>query len=651
MALIPGLNVNPCGYYAGVWPFNNMMHGAAGEIPGLSGGWTGLSTTYVDADLWITGAPNNTNVYTKLHDADQDPLLTYQHLRTGRYTVTWTGLWTLTLEGTAGMYTVTENLPNRYSIDISDGKSVLNCRIQNSTTGGPTLNASNNIKIFHEDDEDDAVADVLWQRNYVQAHKHAKILRFMDCQIANITVGTALEYSDIPTMNHRTWGNLRYPYKLMAMLCAEVQADMWLSFPVTTTVDHMRRAAADIASVTAFTGKIYLEAGNEVWLFTITRAYLRDYIGKGLDPDGDGQTIALYTFNTGAVLAAKGDTATYNAQSDNHKCANAMGLVMSRLWDAFETATVYGAVPGRSKTRRVHAGQTTSFGANQAALWQYDIVATSTRLKDMIDVGAIAPYIDPIATAAIPTITLPALIRAKNYLNPLSDWLDVFKAGITLRLAAWETYRTSLATMSPQAAFHTYECGVQQYVTLFSIDAQYFAYTLDTAGNDSMDFGTSIATAFDDGEQVHLSGGSSTPSASLSAGGLYYIRKNGTNKLWIYATLAAYNADTVPDGTGAAALNASAGTRYATNWTRQELLDTRIKQFLNSSYGRALYDDYKTRAFDGKFVSFIHFSDLGGSWIGGCWDIDDTQFTTVTKRSKWLKDKRYCHGTNRADCV
>lgn len=640
--LIPGLNLSPPGYFQQIWPFNDMMLSTGGNVEG-DGGWVGLGAPYIDADEWITNAPNGTNVYCQMHAGiAHDPLQTYRAIRTGNYIVkNWTTGWTVSLEGTSGMYSVVSNdqAGKRYVINISDGTSVLNLRVVNNSGGALSLTA---CKLCHSADEPDLDAGKRWQRDYLSLPKEARILRFMDIPQANTPGTTALAFSAIRTMSHRMFGNGRWPYELIAELCAEVGADMWISFPVTCTRDHYRRAAAKIADYSAFQGKIFPEAGNECWntTFAATRDYLINVIGRGLDPDGDGQTIALYRFNDGTLIAAKGDMAAYNAQSGDHQVANAMGMVMTRIWDAFETATVYGPVPGRGRIKRVHAGQAGFTLPAAAAMWQYDLAGGSgNRVKTMVDVHAIAPYMSPTSTAAIPDVTLNGLIRAKNYLNPLSDWLDVYKASTTSLLSAWTTSKTWLTGIAPQADLYTYEAGVDAYATLLS-SGQYYSYTIDTTGFTSMDFGLSIATAFDDGEQVHLHSGYSSPSSSLSADGRYYIKKNGTNKLWVFTTQANYLADV--NGDHAANLNGAAGTRYATNFTRLNLIDTRIKAFLDSSYGRDLYQDQKDRVYDVLDIkNFMQFADVGGYWLGGVWNIKaapGTQFSADSPRTQWLRE-------------
>lgn len=605
-----------------------------------SSGWPGLAAQYIDANLWIAGAPNGTNVFTQLHDpVAQDPLNTYRALRTGNYIAkNWTSGWTVTLEGDVGKYTVVSNdqAGKRYVINISDGTSTLNLRVVNSSGSAQSLTA---CKICHVDDEADLDANKRWQKDYLSLPKEARILRFLDIPQTNTPGTTALAFSAIPTMSYRTFGNQRWPYELIAELCAQAGADMWLTFPVTCTRDHYRQAAAKIASYTLFTGKIYVEAGNECWNpgFSDTRNYLKDTIGRGTDSDGDAQTIALYNFSDGVLLAAKNDTTAYNAQSAVTQVANAMGLVMSRIWDAFETATVYGAVPGRSRVKRVHAGQAVSFGANEAALWQFDLAGGSgQRLKTMIDVGAIAPYMDPVATAAIPDVSLDGLIRGKNYNNSLSDWADVFKADNTALLSNWTAYKTGLAGISPQADLFTYEDGFSAYVTLLSSQS-YYGYTIDTTGFTSMDFGLSIATAFDNGEQVHLHSGYSSPSSALSADGRYYIKKNGTNKLWVFTTQANYLADV--NGDHAANLDGAAGTRTATNFTRLNLIDMQIKAMMDSQFGRDVYQDQKDRVHDVLGIkNFMQFADVGGYWLGGVWGLKNTQFSPDTPRTQWFRE-------------
>jgi hypothetical protein len=116
------------------------------------------------------------------------------------------------------------------------------------------------------------------------------------------------------------------------------------------------------------------------------------------------------------------------------------------------------------------------------------------------------------------------------------------------------------------------------------------------------------------------------------------VRKRNTTELWIYPTLAAYNADTVPNGTGAATLDDVSGdTFYVDNYTRMLALDAWIKAALDGPEGRMLYEYYFQQIFDQKIALFTHFADVGGHWIGASWDLKNSQYDADTPRAAWMR--------------
>jgi hypothetical protein len=529
--------------------------------------------------------------------------LQFSRLKPGKYIALWSGPNEVQLapgiSDTAGWMTIHGLVaPNRYEVTVNDERSSI--RWTTRTPGsGTSPGYLNDLVILHEDEEDRWNAGEIFAQDFLNTYANCTYIRFMDAINTNGAgyqswdIGyNSVERGDFNYEGDRSYAS-KMPFSLMGKLCKKLGCDIWLSMPHKASRACMRTALQEIFD-TGFAGKVYLEYSNEYWNsgFSNTRTWLTNVKAEGLDTDGDGNPLIGYSFD-----------GISQGTSGGNRIAAGAALGAAQLW--YEAEQIFG----RSRVKRVIAGQHVYFD-NMAAQFYSINPFTGNTIAEDIDVYAVAPYFFITnVTPEIPSNYHPNLVRSKTYTLPGEELFNGFASYMEAIEPSNPANEVKRLALFPQAEIHSYEGGFDiVYPSNYSPNPaeQMYKCTIDPDGKSLVTAeGGSFVTS---GEQVCIARRAwtsvdwtqvlSVPSSQITGGNWYYCRKHtisGINyKLWLYPSLAAYSADTTPNGTGAITMDtAGSGYRYFIHdWNRRGIVSWADTTNNMLDYGTDITEDF-----------------------------------------------------------
>jgi hypothetical protein len=479
-------------------------------------------------------------------------------------------------------------------------------------------------------------AGEIFKPEFVSAFDFVTLVRYMNGAETN-ALGYALSLSSVSFANYRaetdaSWARgsstaspalgQAVPPSIAAKFAAKKTGrDLWFAVTNKATVACMTAIAQAIKGVSEFTGKVYVEYGNEgVWNFADQATYLQNVKFAGLDPDGTGSALTAYDSN-GNVVGSP-------SARDKAEAASAHGSL--QCWKAFED------VLGRSRVVRVLSGQAASFASSIAGALQYidpGIISAGARLYNLVDKGACAPYWEMRATASIPAVNAKALCTSKAYNLSDAAWVESYESYIdnfnAPNMASW---KSSLAALNPAIGLITYECGNSDASNIRAeADSEAYSFTSDTVNNKLVS-GSDISGSFDTGEALYAQFGLQTLVSTLSGQGPIYCRRTNTTDLKLYPTAADAIANTniyTIDG---------AGTFKFDNYTRLLALEAKRNSIMDGPLGRALGQHYKASVFDQNGVEIINWFHVAGDrQLGANWGMKPTIYSADNELFAWFR--------------
>ncbi len=572
---LPAANFGKVAYYEISKPFINLLKNSWNQNDNRTGtdGWHWYTGTYSWTSWDIVAMTGQTLAeFSKARD----------RLKLGKYIATWTGANEVQLGpgvGNAAYVTVLGLVsPNRYEVVVTDERAMLAWRTR-SPGSGTSPGTLNDLAVFHEDEEARYLAGEIFAQDWLDAYSHFRVLRAMDIIGANVlgfdTSLTAsasypsVERSDYCDEDHRSWAAGKLPPSIIGKAGIALGCDIWVSVPVKMSRACMRAFAQEIYD-TGFTGLVYCEYGNEIWNFANTSTWLSTVKAAGTDVDGGGVPLTGYGY-TGTPAGTGGDRAS---------AGHALGA--AQMWYEFEQ------VFGRSRIKRVIGGQYAWFEHDSAKFYSINPFTGNT-IKEDLDIYAVAPYFFiGGGTPAIPLNAPISIWRNKTHNLSGDELFNVFADWAFTNYGPLQAYHeTKRLTMFPQGEVHGYEGATDiTYPTSYN---QFIGCDKTTIHTDDTSVNiTGTQSAYVSGERIVFARRAwtavdwtqvqETPSSSIVGGTWYYFRKHsvsgGNCKLWIYPSLAAYNADTTPNGTGAIAMDTNGvGYRYFTkDWAHRGTL-------------------------------------------------------------------------------
>lgn len=192
----PGFNLGVINRYS-TSPFINVIH--QDSYP-LENNAQQPVTTWDDGDGWVSNMTNGSYVwilpFCDLRNNTPSPNF---YIRTGVYYATWTGPMSVAFipNDQTGSNVVVGT--NKCAITVNTGYNpagkgsvLLTVELRNSTGAPLSFNASNNLQVYHADDEADLLAGELLQSNYRNKLMGASVLRAMDWTGTNQYVDLSL---------------------------------------------------------------------------------------------------------------------------------------------------------------------------------------------------------------------------------------------------------------------------------------------------------------------------------------------------------------------------------------------------------------------------------------------------------------------------
>jgi hypothetical protein len=618
-------NFAPTSYFDGHFPFIDAM-----KIGGY--GWLSRTGFTADADDNIVnlapGAFTTTQPWAEIAYPAQ--------VKTGTWVVSYesSGDPKVSVASQSRLVSNVKVSERRVTFDlaqIAPGRP-LDLSITFSNPSGAAIGFIRKIRLFHSAHEPALDAGETFNPDYLAQIPRCSRVRFMK----NTSVEHGRSVAAVMNETRRTWQavgaesnapvELGVPYSVAAKLAAKLKCDLQISIPFTASDALMAAAAAQIASVADFSGKVYAEAGNEGW----NASYGNNY----------------------ADLAALGAPLKPSGRP------SAEAWVALRWWKAMETAI------GRKRVKRVlasqAAGQCARGGYADLMLKYVDpgIIEAGTPVKELVDQMQIAPYThftDPagqfLGGAVLKNLDAAALSDAT---------MDAYFDRGSKIAGDWVTNtRTNLSAVRPGRPIEldSYEWGQETYCSLggpsvftFTINEKNNTGLLNTGPTKPQAFpipkmvfkdgdvcylykNLDPGTSWDNSEFSHTAGNYNVP---------HYIKRNplSADEFWLFASDAARLADTGNSGAGAISLNAAhpSYNHAIDNVSAQRRWITRFQAYLDSPAGLRMYQRYYERTVGpGKLLKACIFYDIGGYAGGTAWGLKASIYSPDTPRSLWAR--------------
>ena len=245
--------------------FNNVMKQAwPWQASNYGTQWAGLVAAghMTDGGQLISIEPGSNGFYTRLFF--NQPAVAGG---SGRYRMRWLGTAQIDLNG---VQNINRDITNEIWFDFTaNGQSWADVNVR-TIANGPIRE----ISIVHEDDIESFDNGEIFRRQYVESLRNERVLRFDEW--IGILRGendgglriTTWESRPLPTDEIYMYRFV--PYEVMAALCLEVGADMWVCLPTAATLDHFEKAAELIQTLMPAPRHVYAEYTTKTWDFSGT---------------------------------------------------------------------------------------------------------------------------------------------------------------------------------------------------------------------------------------------------------------------------------------------------------------------------------------------------------------------------------------------
>lgn len=590
----------------------------------------------------------------------------WHRIKAGHYILKWSGAqFTATVTGT-GVSGGAMNGTNRYEFDLAQfttGAVILTVSFANATgsTGSITAGAAGvrgSLVLCHTDHEIAWDGGAIWNPDYV-SFLGSNVSYFRSAK------GSAVENNYVTTdttavlnEGHLFWGanadatdtgwsTTGIPYSAVAKLCVLLGCDYLANFPMGGTDAVYAVIAAQIASVSAFTGNIFPEVGNENW-------------GAYKAPTYPTSGAAMTTWLNTTYAAAHG--LTQAPESEAHiamraaAALKAAGISASRvkLSLAFQTKAFLGnTTPG--------CGSYPDIALNLVDTGNLMGQGATKKVYELCEQVFVSGYATPNDGSHIGLSDSDSYdmyygrIQAVDWKTRTDAQMDAFyDAGIeeTVRwIAATNTYLTNLrpalaTTLASYEMGHQFVGGSGNLATLL--------YTLNITTNTGV-WDSGILGNPSNGDIVRFY--TNAPFTTWTEKD-YFIRVVDANNFRVYATGVGVGSATDTYANDAAAkaasitLNsASGGPFYLANWTRCVESFDRTNTYFASAAGLAFYQrTFSNFVGVGKCRAYCQSVDLEGWTRSADWPAVGTSgptyeylhglkgslYDTDTPRSLWF---------------
>lgn len=584
-------------------------------IKGTIDNW---SQPFVDANGEVAVLPPGRTIAMNLWFGLGGP---YQKIKTGPYVVKWSGD-DATLTIVCNGATIGPQRGRRRHFEMA--------QISDSTTGQLKLAVSNDtnapidirrLVVCHASHEALLDSGEIFNPDYIDAcGKRVAFVRTMKPMgIENSLVTSAAQLKSEASQSWCTNDDASVggmPYTVAAKLAARLGCDLHAPAPIRGTQALYDEIARQLASVTAFTGMIDAEVGNENWNGSYNS---RDWLGSIF---GASQTPPLNA-----------------AQAEAQKAL---------MW--FKALATHFP---RRRIRRLFCGQAAdgfwSGSHFDRAMHHVDsagLVRAGASFHTLIDEVRTALYVTPSTSTAANGSGELFHARLKNI-----DWrrqsdadIDVlFANGQTVAESRLRSFLKYTGALRPGLARSTYEWGQGCITSVAGFAGTTYLGTVSAADNTFV-WHASTPASFSDGDAWLFQGPDGRyPWTAYSAGTLVYAKARDPTRAWFFASDAARRADAGNTGAGAIALDAAAAGRLfaADNFTRTQQFGTRMKAYLDGAAGQAMYQRFFAATIGpDKLRAACHLYDFAGYGQGyfvTMWGLKSSIYAADTPRYLWWR--------------
>lgn len=238
-----------------------------GHLPGQWGGWTHddlAAGGWLDENGWPKLVPPPLTGISTLVLTDLPVEASHA---AGRYLLSHDGRGVLRIEGRAREVQVGGGIA---SFDFTPGEGGVVLTIEATDPQDPIRN----IVILREDRWADHVRGMIFNPDWLNRIRGARMVRFMDWMATNDSPLARLE--DRPLPGHYSWGRMGVPVEVMVALANELQADPWFTLPHMAEDALVRFYAETVRDGLAPGLRAHVEYSNEVWNWQFGQARWAD---------------------------------------------------------------------------------------------------------------------------------------------------------------------------------------------------------------------------------------------------------------------------------------------------------------------------------------------------------------------------------------
>jgi hypothetical protein len=395
------------------FPFVDLFRSARDWIPGKAGcfdcrgggggcGGTCPVTLPLDADGYVTQLDGG---ISQIARSVIYAGFTLGRLRSGRYTLLFDGVGTMTIDGASNVSTQ----PGRIEFDLNStaqnivlnitattlGNHVRNIRLlppggvcsgdeRRFCDAGTPCGAAGSCQLFTDPG---VAAAQLFHPDFLANSEPYRLIRFMDWMETNSS--PVQEFADYPTLTSAFWH--RVPPEVMAALGNRLSSDIWINVPHLASDAFIDAFATRLRDNFRADRKIFVEYSNENWngIFTqnleIPRRFCPGYPDLAALCQQDGIP--------GNGVACEADPNTFTVpEPARSACFQALvrawGDRSVEIFDRFDA--VFGE-SARDRVVRVIAAQAANADLGRQVLVR-NVTGTSTQVASKTDAYAIAPY-------------------------------------------------------------------------------------------------------------------------------------------------------------------------------------------------------------------------------------------------------------------
>lgn len=554
-------------------------------------------------------------------------------IKTGEYVLTWEGTGaTVILGGYTSFISNIQTSPNRITFDMSQlpandyitpSPESLHIEIFNGTAS--TIPFLRNFKLFHSSHEPLLNAGEIFNPDYISQIGHPNRIRFMK----NTWVERGRDIATLGTESNRTYQapyaeantptSYPFPPSVMAELGAKLGCDIQVCCPYTVNDSFLVAMAAQIKSVSTFTGKVHAEAGNEGW----NNSYY------------ENQTDLANIATTNSLIVPTGGFGAMAAEA----------WVALRWWKALESSLGRNRVIRQLSSQCAGGLTTDNWGEVMLRFVDPGIITSGALVKILIDEYQVAPYcrLEDSSFIGYSSAALKNLAISQISDSAFTAMYSNGSADTAVQVAAIRSGLTAIRS-SPPITLTSYEWGHETDVGV-GFTFIYCFSIINGHGLFNMNNPAALTPVYLDGDVVTLFKdlGTNTyfPITTADYNSKYYIKqKSNTDEFWLFASDAARLADTGNTGVGAVVLD---DIHNRTDYTLDNLsaaarLALNMQAFWDDTAGRDMYIiHYNNTIGQNLCQAPCQFYDIGGYNSDTAWGLKSSIYSPDTPRSVWFR--------------